>query len=232
MQLKVPTVLLALLVVTAAFGTAQAPDRLLLDGKFYRLNTNPLDSYFEDHPDLHPREADDGDRVVLSTALWRGYIATFEVVGNVLRIQDFEVSRWIEDENEELLFEDELVSEIERFFPTSESRLMDWYTGIMVLPTGELKQYVHLSYASVFESYVLLRVEDGKVTDSAKLTGEEFVRFKRKQFAVFRESDEYLRVLDELRDDGDDEYFLESFVFDLGEFVEHVMLNFDEAKDE
>ena len=228
MRLKVLTPLIALFIVTAASGTPQAPDRLHLDGESYSLNTNPLDSYFEEHPDRHPREAEDGDQVVLSSGLWRGYIATFEVLGSTLRLRDFEVYR--NSENREAWSQP--VSEIERFFPTPESRRMDWYSGILVLPTGKMKQSVRLRYSSVFDSYILLRVEGGRVTDRADLTGEEFIRFKHKQFAVYRESDEYLQALEVLRYDGQDDDSLEQFVFDYGVFVEHVMLDFDEAKAE
>ena len=85
MRFKLLLTLLALLATTTASGTAQAPDKLVLDGETYSLNTNPLESYFGKHPERHPREAEDGDQVVLSTGLWRGYIATFEVIGNTLR---------------------------------------------------------------------------------------------------------------------------------------------------
>lgn len=226
MRLKLLTPLLALLIATAASGTAQAPDRLHLDGESYRLNTNPLDSYFEEHPEQHPREADDGDNAVVSSGLWRGYIATFEVLGNALRIQDFEVYRPSENREERA----RLVSAIDRFFPTPESRRMDWYTGILVLPTGEMTQYVHLNYGSVFDEYILLRIEGGRVTDHAEMTGEEFIRFKHKQFEEYRQSDAYLELVDELRDPEDEEQELDRFIFDYGAFVEHVMLDFDEAK--
>ncbi len=226
MRLKLLTPILALLIASAASGTPQAPDRLLLDGETYRLNTNPLDSYFEEYPDQHPREAEDGDNVVMSSGLWRGYIATFEVLENTFRIRDFEVYRPSDNREER----PQLVSEIDRFFPTTYTRRMDWYSGILVLPTGEVKQYVHLSYASIFDAYILLRIEDGRITDRAEMTGEEFVRFKHKQFELFRESDEYLELVSELRDPEDEEQELDRFIFDYGGFVEHVMLDFDEAK--
>ena len=228
MRLKLLTPVLALLIASAASGTAQAPDRLLLDGESYHLNTNPLDSYFKEHPEQHPREAEDGDRVVMSSGLWRGYVATLEVLGNTLRVRDFEVYRPSEDLEERPSF----VSEIDRFFPTSEARRMNWYSGILVLPTGEMKQYVHLNYGSVFDAYILLRIEGGRVTDRAELTGEEFIRFKHKQFEIYRESDEYLELVNALRDPEDEEQELDRFIFDYGGFVEHVMLDFDEAKAE
>ncbi len=226
MRSKLLTPLLALFIATAASGTAQAPDKLHLDGESYRLNTNPLDSYFEEHPEQHPREADDGDNVVMSSGLWRGYIATFEVLGNTLRIRDFEVYRPSENREERA----QLVSEVDRFFPTPESRQMDWYSGILVLPTGEMKHYVHLNHGSVFDAYTLLRIEGGRVTDRAEMTGEEFIRFKHKQFEMFRQSNAYLELVNELRDPEDEEQELDSFIFDYGGFVEHTMLDFDAAR--
>ena len=107
---------------------------------------------------------------------------------------------------------------------------MGWYKGILVLPTGELELYVHLNYGSVFDAYVLLRVEAGQITDRAEMTGEEFLRFKHKQFDLFRQSDDYSELINEMRDPEDEEQELDRFIFDYGGFVESVMLDFDEAK--
>ena len=146
MRLKLLILFLSLLAATMVSATAQSPDRLIYDGQSYSLLTNPLETYFSDNPDQHPRKAEDGNSVTLSTGLWRGYIATFEVIDKTLVLTNFEVRRSSPNRDER----SKLVSEIERFFGTPESRRMEWYSGIMVLPTGEMKQYVHLSYASVF----------------------------------------------------------------------------------
>jgi hypothetical protein len=62
------------------------------------------------------------------------------------------------------------------------------------------------------------------------MTGEEFIRFKHKQFEAYRQSNAYLELVKELRDPEDEEQELDSFIFDYGGFVEHTMLDFDAAK--
>lgn len=226
-----------------AVGTPQAPDRIIYAGESYALFANPLEQYFAEYPDRHPSpeggeivgfspEVDSEGRlleeIVINTALLRRYIATFEIYEDTLLIRDFEVPHYRNVEN--IGLERTFVSEMDKVFPTTESRKMDWYSGILVLPLGELLHYVHLSYASIFESYILLRIENGRVIDKAKMTGEEFLKFKRRQFAVYQASDEYLRDFEELHDEGDDEEYTVNFIFDYGAFVEKVLLDFDEGK--
>src|SRR5690554_7604266 len=54
--------------------TAQYPDKIKFKGKEYNLNSNPLEPYFEKYPDKRPKGG------IMSTALWRGYVAHFEII--------------------------------------------------------------------------------------------------------------------------------------------------------
>ena len=64
---------LLILLPTGVRATAQTPDRLRLDSETVSLNTNPLDAYLRAHPKALPPGA------VISSANWRGYVATFAV---------------------------------------------------------------------------------------------------------------------------------------------------------
>src|SRR3954452_9909483 len=55
------------------FATAQQGDVLRLNGKKYFIYTNPLKLYLQENPGKLPKSE------VISTGLWRGYIATWEV---------------------------------------------------------------------------------------------------------------------------------------------------------
>ncbi len=227
MRIRGLVVLWLLFSASAAIATAQAPDRIVYEGQTYALHTNPLGQYFARHPERHPREAQDGERVVMSTGLWRGYVATFAIEDDSMVLLDFEVLRPSDDPDE---MSTRLVSEIERFFETPESRILDWYSGIMVIPQGEMIHYVHLAYASVYESYLLLRIEDGSLIDSVTFSADEFIGFKQRQFTVFRESDEYQEMVEYYSQDEDyDQDFLNQFIFDGGGFVESVMIDFHET---
>ena len=59
-----------------AFATAQYPDKIIYNGKEYDLHSNPLEEYFQKNPDKKPKAT------MISTALWRGYVATFEIKNN------------------------------------------------------------------------------------------------------------------------------------------------------
>ena len=216
-----------LLFASTALATAQYPDRMVYDGQTYSLLTNPLNRYFEANPGRHPSEAGDTEGLVTSSALWRGYIATFALENDLLVLRDFEVLRSTGDPDE---FDTEFVSEIDRFFETPESRLLDWYSGIMVIPQGEMTHYVHMGYASLYESYLLLRVENGRIKETASFDADEFLNFKRRQFAVFRKSDEYRDLVDFYAEGGDyDEEFMNQFIFEGVNFVEFTMIGFSDT---
>jgi hypothetical protein len=60
--------------------TRQIRDTLLFEGEEHRLNDELLEAYFNEYPDRKPQSD------VELTALWRGYVATFEVVADELLI--------------------------------------------------------------------------------------------------------------------------------------------------
>ena len=238
---------LALLFATAAVAD-HIPDRLIYAEESYGLGgTHILQPYFARYPDRHPAEILDtafleqliGERAdnyeggtVFSTASLRGYIATFEITDGALRVQDLKVFVPTTENSD---FDESFVSALDAYFPAPESRLLDWYTGILVLPNDDSECCWYMDIGSLRDSYVLLRIEQGLLTDEAEMTGEEYLRFKRKQFAAFRETEDYDLILDELRDemdfwDIDGEEELEQFVFDHYSFDQYVMLVFDEAR--
>ena len=93
MRTLVATVLTVTVAVSNAFATAQYPDKILYEGKEYGLHTNPMKSYFSKHPEKRPRGG------IMSTALWRGYVATFEVKDKSLVLKDIEVQVRTETED-------------------------------------------------------------------------------------------------------------------------------------
>ena len=217
-----------LLFASPALATAQYPDRIVYDEQTYALFTNPLNRYFKDNPERHPSEANDTEGRITSSALWRGYIATFAIENELLVLRDFEVLRSTGDPDE---FDTEFVSEIDRFFDTLDSRVLDWYSGIMVIPRGEMVQYVHMGYASVYESYLLLRVENGRIKETATFSADEFLEYKRRQFAVFRGTDEYRELIDYYSEaGGDDEYSIDQFIFESANFVESIIISFNDPE--
>ncbi len=159
----------------ALLATAQFPDIIIFEGKQYSLNSNPLEQYFKKFPDKRPRE---GSR---STGLWRGYIATFEIIDSTLYLKDVEIS----------LPGNKWKSVLAEVFPNSERVKIDWLTGLLVLPHGELVEYVHMGYASTYENYILLEIREGQFKRAKRFAYKQYEEFKQRQFEEFKKTEEY-----------------------------------------
>lgn len=219
------------LVALAAHGTAQQPDVIVFEGQTYKLHSNPLEDYFAAHPDQrHPSEPPEDGPYTSSTGLWRGYVATLGFEDGVL------VLRGLETLNPRGLQDDEprMVSSIDRYFPDAQSRICDWFSGLLVLPHGELRSYVHLGYGSIYEFQTLLRIRSGQVVDRADFTYDEYLKYKRRLFALFMETPEYQRAFEFYRQ-VDEEAIEKSevdvdeinqFIFDGGGWDRFVDLEF------
>lgn len=152
------------------FATAQYPDNLIYKGKTYALFTNPLESFFEKYPEKRPIGG------ISSTALWRGYVATFEIRDNQLFLKDIEIE--VEKEGSET-FDYEWKSVINEVFPDSAQRKIDWFTGIIVLPHGKLVNYVHMGYGYTYKKYLLIEVENGNYKQELRFNHRQYTSFKK-----------------------------------------------------
>jgi hypothetical protein len=111
------------------------------------MYTLPLSDYFaltESSPPF----------VWTSTALWRGYIGTWEIVDHRLYLVEFLGN--LKDGSE---------ASIATIFPDFPDRVFaHWYSGTIRIPQGKRLEYVHMGYHSIFERDLLLDVERGVVT--------------------------------------------------------------------
>ena len=132
--------------------TAQRPDTLIYEGQECALYTEPLEAYFRLG---NPRP---GFRAP-HTGLWRGYVATWRIAADMLFLTDLEA--WLGD----ISGEGPLTQAgIEILFPDAHGPVAaPWYSGVLHVQLGELLQYVHMGYESVYEQELLLTVENGRV---------------------------------------------------------------------
>ncbi|MBL4649607.1 MAG: hypothetical protein JKY03_07740 [Aureispira sp.] len=171
-------------------ATAQIPDRLIYEGKSYHLHNNPLEVYFKEHPKKRP----EGE--VTSTALWRGYIATFEIQDQVLVLKDLQIEVYEHQEGkEEWMPNTTLKSVLKEVFPEEEAFIIDWCTEVLILPSGKLIKYVHHAYASIFEQYVLLEMKEGTLTQSKAFDTAGYLAFKKQQLERFKATTDYQTYL-------------------------------------
>ncbi len=196
--------LYSLIISLNVFATAQYPDKIIYKGKEYSLYSNPLESYFEKNPDKRPKGG------IMSTALWRGYVATFEVKGSQLFLKDIEIQYNDTASKESYPFKWRSV--INEVFPGNEQVKIDWLTGLLVIPHGKLVNYVHMGYGSTYKNYILLEIDKGNLKNDKRFNYKEYEKFKEKQFQVFKQTDEYRKIKADLQKDGNSDEFIDSFL--------------------
>lgn len=191
------------------FATGQYGDKLRLDGKSYEIFTNPLKQYLKENPDKLPKSN------TYSTALWRGYVASWEVKNQVLLLVDVEILQPVKDTGA-TGSSSEFGSVMAQMFPGEKEVVARWFSGNIIIPDGKLVHYVHMGYGSTYEKYILLRVEKGAVTRQWKTDTEGFVKFRDAQFEAYKKTDEYRKALAETSKEGgmsprENEEFLREF---------------------
>ena len=191
---------------STVFGTAQYSDIIIYNGKKYSLETNPLESYFEKYPDKRPKDRYGVE--VGSTALWRGYVATFEIKDNQLYLRDIQ-KEVATDSSGINTIEVNVLTEV---FPNQELVKVDWFTGLLVLPEGKVINYVHMGYASTSERYILLEIDEGNLKKERHFDYKEYSELREKQFQAFKKTEEYEKMKAEIKNMYNDDDFIESFL--------------------
>ncbi len=123
--------------------TAQIRDKILYKGQQYSLATEPLRPYLEAMEISYPGT---------STANYRGYVASWEVRDEKLYLCELMIPGFTPEMDRE-----------GDLFPGEERTFAEWYTGKLRIPHGELLDYVHNGYGSIYEKELLLRFLNGKL---------------------------------------------------------------------
>lgn len=200
-----------------AMATAQESDILVIDGKTFNLDSNPLDSWLEAHPDKRLRQGG-----VISSASWRGYVGHWEIKDGKLWLRkvvvEFGKGPSVRADAPDLsqcepgsdtYLDCNLVADL---FPEGGDILADWYSGILIVPIGELVEYVHMGYGSTYSKYLVLSVRKGEVTRQLDLNAKQYMKLRRERFKMFQKSKTYLDEIAATRKDlGDD---ADDFMFD------------------
>lgn len=130
--------------------TAQIPENLHYEGKVHAMCAEPLALYFR----LTGIEA---NFEYPSTALWRGYVGTWEILDGRLYLIGLDGE-----------LKNGSVATVATFFSNNPDRVFaHWYSGEIRLPRGKMLKYVHGGYDSVYEEDVLLTIDKGVVTHTA-----------------------------------------------------------------
>lgn len=126
--------------------TAQFAERLRYEGQDLSMCTNPLSDFFG------MGGANPGF-VSNCTALWRGYVGSWEIIDGRLYLTA--ISGTLESGGE---------ASLATMFPDFPDRVFaHWYSGTIRIPQGKRLEYVHMGYGSTFERDLFLDVERGVV---------------------------------------------------------------------
>jgi len=214
------------------FATAQIPDRLIYKGENYKLHTNPLEKYFENY---NPKAKKYFENKNSSTALWRNYIATFEIKENKFNVVDICIQDYLKISNvdgkgndshkriEISIFKDVFKEfTYEKGFLLYESTLLafdiykfyflDYYTGLLIVPEGKMINYVHLGYASTYERYIIFEIKKGILTKEKQLNFKEYEQFKENQFKYYKKTENYKKQFDEMKSIGRTKEYIDDFL--------------------
>ncbi len=132
--------------------TAQIGDRIFIDNIEYSLACEPLSSYLYDNKIEKLFTA-------ISTSCYRGYYATWKIDDNKIYLLNIK-SPWSLKRNNQIEIE-EHVSAMEKLFPGQTEVFAYWVNGRLKINSGELIEYVHIGYESVYESDIYLWFENG-----------------------------------------------------------------------
>ncbi len=187
-----------------AAATAQQSDLIVMDGGTAQLHSNPLQSEIESGRVTIP------EPTVLSSANWRGYVATWAVRGDRLILKGIRIEMSAPKNSGKM---SEIVEVLDRVFPGQTEVVATWYTGLLVIPSGELVNYVHMGYGSTYERYTLLHVKDGQIIRRRDLSAGEYLELRKQKFADFKKTTAYAEALRELKSDLDGES-MDDFLFD------------------
>jgi hypothetical protein len=116
--------------------TAQMHEKLIYEGTETSMAFCP--PLPKNHPQLRQRE----DTHYQHTACWRGYVGTWELRRDHLFLNSIEGSYEL----------------------TGEPIHAIWFSGVLRIPKGQLLQYVHMGFGSVYEEEIHVKIVDGLVT--------------------------------------------------------------------
>lgn len=136
--------------------TAQIPEILIHQGQTFRLAAEPLRPWLSRrrhrHITFQPR----------TTACWRRYVGTWDIVGDKLCLVHISAR-----------FPDGTEVKLEDLFPDQPDRVFaEWVSGELRCPTGALLGYLHAGYMSVYEQDLFLQFEKGVLVGQRTVVNE------------------------------------------------------------
>lgn len=126
--------------------TAQFREHLKYNGKEYGMAAEPLYPYLK---------SNGIEFESMTSACWRGYFGKWEIKNNKLFLVD--LVAFIEGYKDVGL---------EYLFQGQNEVFAEWFNGELRIPQGEMLQYIHMGYASIYEEDLFLDIQNGVLMSS------------------------------------------------------------------
>lgn len=133
--------------------TAQAGDTLIFEGESYTIASEPLYDYLEQKGI---------EFISMSTACWRGYLATWEIKKDKLFLTELEA--YVGNYSK---------VELSYLFPGKKEVFAEWFSGEIIVQHGKMLQYFHAGYESIYEKEMYLIFENGVLSDRREAYNSE-----------------------------------------------------------
>lgn len=174
--------------------TAQAREILNYEGKSFGMACEPFYQYIiKNNLELRLKAP--------NTALWRGYIGEWEIKDNRLYLTKISGNGEIKDQEKFRLgrldlrkqlkegkitpqqnghmlkilekdFFEEIDLSLKSIFNSENRIFADWYTGEITCPYGEIIQYIHMGYGSIYSNKLIFNIIEGVVIDVKDITNQ------------------------------------------------------------
>lgn len=187
---RVCAVLLGLALLLGATGLQAsqfAAERIEIDGEVHPLLTLPLERWLDRHPRIRRAlEQPEPDVLMVCGGDARGYSGFYAIDGGQLwvRFVRRQLCTWQDPANANM---------VPVWFGGRETVPATWFSGILVVPTGEPTHLVNMGFGTLYAEYRLFRVERGRVTGEARMDGERYLRYRDAQFAEWKKTRDYRR---------------------------------------
>ena len=192
--MKVEKIFIILLLICINFilcATEQESDYIKIDDIEHKLFTNPVYELlqFEDFHNKYITVINGIKDFSISSACWRGYIAYFEIKNDLLYLNDI-IVHTVSLENIGRP-EDRDISIYSKLFDSQKSFFCNFYSGILIIPTGECIKEIYSGYDSMYENYLIIKIRNGQVIQKKEFKYNEFEDRKSEAFKRYKLSEKY-----------------------------------------
>lgn len=164
--------------------TAQAREKLIFKGEETWMAAQPLNDYLEN--------VNDKEFEAHCSACWRGYFGQWEIKDDGLYLIGLDAT-----------IKGNKAVGLDYLFPGQDRVFADWFSGEIRIPQGEMLDYVHMGYASLYERDLILVFKKGLLIKEYLVDNKKKYQRRIKE----RERLELMQFEDEAKQKKNDKIF-------------------------